>query len=38
VRPRRKWEANIKMDNKTQDVRMWSGFDWLRIDSSGGLL
>jgi hypothetical protein len=35
-RPRRRWVDNIKMDQRN---RMgWSGFIWLRIGTSGGLL
>jgi hypothetical protein len=30
VRPRRRWEDNIKMGR--------TGFGWLRVESSGGLL
>jgi hypothetical protein len=30
-RPRHRWEYNIKMD--LQDVRVWTGLSWLRIDS-----
>jgi hypothetical protein len=32
-RPRRRWENGIKMD-----LRVWSGFTWLRIGIFGGLL
>jgi hypothetical protein len=31
--PRRKWEYNTRMD-----VRVWTGFIWLRIKTNGGLL
>jgi hypothetical protein len=29
-RPRHGWEGNIGMDHK-EDVRVWTGFIWLRI-------
>jgi hypothetical protein len=32
-RPRRRWEDNIKMD--LQDVGVWTGLCWLRIDTGG---
>jgi hypothetical protein len=31
------WVDNIKMDLKEDRVR-WTGFSWLRIGTSGGLL
>jgi hypothetical protein len=34
-RPRRRGEVNIRMDN---DVKLWTGFIWLRVGTSGGLL
>jgi hypothetical protein len=38
-RPRHhRWDYNIKIGIKELDVRMWTGFIWLRIGSSGGLL
>jgi hypothetical protein len=36
-RPRRRWQGNIEMDRE-KDVRVWTGYMWLRIGSSGGLL
>jgi hypothetical protein len=36
-RPRRKWEDNIKMDLRYGSMGQ-TGFGWLRIGSSGGLL
>jgi hypothetical protein len=38
VRPKRRWEDNIKMD--VQEVRWgaWIGFVWLRIGTGGGHL
>jgi hypothetical protein len=38
VRPRSKWEDNIKMDLREIGIDGRTGFDWLRIGSSGGLL
>jgi hypothetical protein len=39
-RPRRRWEDGIRMD--LRDIGLgrgvWIGFDWLRTDTSGGLL
>jgi hypothetical protein len=35
-RPRHIWEDNIKMD--LQEVRVWTGFRWLRIQTCGGHL
>jgi hypothetical protein len=37
-RPRRRWEDNIKMILKKQDGVVWTGYIWLRIVTSGGLL
>jgi hypothetical protein len=37
-RPRHRWEDNIIMGLKEIGVMLWSGFVWLRIASSGGLL
>jgi hypothetical protein len=37
-RPRRRWEDGIKMDLREIDRGVWSGFTWLRIGNSGGLL
>jgi hypothetical protein len=38
-RPRRRWEDNIKSDLKGKSVeRASTGFIWLRIGTSGGLL
>jgi hypothetical protein len=36
-RRRRHWEDNIKIDLKW-DARAWTGFVWLRMETSGGLL
>jgi hypothetical protein len=37
-RPRRRWEDNIKMDVKREDVVVWTGVIWLRIGTCGGPL
>jgi hypothetical protein len=37
-RPRHRWEDGIGMDLKQIDWGMGSGFSWLRIGTSGGLL
>jgi hypothetical protein len=37
-RPRRRWEDNIKMDLREIGIDGATGFGWLRIGSSGGLL
>jgi hypothetical protein len=37
-RPRHRWEDNIKMDLREIGSMGRTGFDWLRIGSSGGLL
>jgi hypothetical protein len=33
---RRKWEDNMKMD--IQEVGLWTGLSWLRIETGGGHL
>ena len=35
-RPRHRWEDNIKMD--LQEVGVWTGSNWLRIETGGGHL
>jgi hypothetical protein len=35
---RRRWEDNIRMDLRKIWGRVWIGFIWLRIGTSGGLL
>jgi hypothetical protein len=35
-RPRHRWEDNIKMDLREMGERVWSGFIWLRIGTTGG--
>jgi hypothetical protein len=37
-RPRRRWDDNIKMDLREIGIDGRTGFSWLRIGSSGGLL
>jgi hypothetical protein len=38
-RPRCRWEDNIRMDLKRNRVgNVWTGFIWIRIGTSGGLL
>jgi hypothetical protein len=37
-RPRRRWVDNIKMDLREIGIDGGTGFSWLRIRSSGGLL
>jgi hypothetical protein len=32
-RPRRRWENNIRMD--LQEVGVWNGLCWLRIETGG---
>jgi hypothetical protein len=36
-RPRHRWEVNIRMDLR-EIGWVWTGFIWLRIGTSGGLL
>jgi hypothetical protein len=38
VRPRRRWEDNIKMDLLEVGCGMWTGLSWLRIGAGGGHL
>ena len=38
VRPRRRWEENIKMDFQEVGCGVWTGSSWLRIGTSGGHL
>jgi hypothetical protein len=37
-RPRRRWVDNIKMDLREIGGVVWTGWNWLRIGTSGGLL
>jgi hypothetical protein len=37
-RPRLRWEDGIGMALKEVDREVWSGFNWLRIGTVGGLL
>jgi hypothetical protein len=34
----RRWEDNIRMYLRKIDGKLWNGFIWLRIGTSGGLL
>jgi hypothetical protein len=36
-RPRRRWVDNIKMDLRS-DGMVWTGSNWLRVGTNGGLL
>jgi hypothetical protein len=35
-KPRRRWEDNTRMDLK-ESGKLWTGFIWLRIGTTGGL-
>jgi len=37
-RHRRTWRDNIRMDLRKQDVRVCTGFIWLSVGTSDGLL
>jgi hypothetical protein len=37
-RPRRRWVDNIKMDLREIVGMVWTGSNWFRIGTSGGLL
>jgi len=37
-RPRYRWEDNIKMDIQEVEWGAWTGINWLRIRTGGGLL
>jgi hypothetical protein len=37
-RPRSGWEDGIRMDPRETGLRVWIGFDWLRIGTGGGML
>jgi hypothetical protein len=37
-RPRRRWEDGIRMDLRENGLGVWFRFDWLRIETGGGLL
>jgi hypothetical protein len=37
-RPRRGWENGVRMDLTEIGWEVWSGFNWLRIETGGGLL
>jgi hypothetical protein len=36
-RPRRRWVDDIKMDLERWDRIVWTGSNWLKIGTSGGL-
>jgi hypothetical protein len=36
-KPRRRWEDNIKMDLEGVRWGVWTGLNWLRIRTDGGL-
>ena len=38
VRPRRRWEGNIKMDLREVGLGAWTGYMWLRFRTGGVLL
>jgi hypothetical protein len=37
-RPRCRWKDNIGMGFKEIGGKVWTGYNWLRIGTSGGLL
>jgi hypothetical protein len=37
-RHRRRWKDSIKMDLREIDWVVWTGFIWLQIEISGGVL
>jgi hypothetical protein len=37
-RPRHRWEIILEWILEKQDMRVWTGFIWLGIGTSGGLL
>jgi hypothetical protein len=37
-RPRNRWEDNIRKDLQEVGFWLWTGLDWLRIETSGGQL
>jgi hypothetical protein len=37
-RPRRRWEDDIKLDIREMGIDGGTGFSWLRVGSSGGIL
>jgi hypothetical protein len=37
-RPGHRWEGNIKMDPQEVEWGAWTGMNWLRIRTGGGLL
>jgi len=37
-RPRRRWVDNIRKISRRWDVGIWTGLDWPRIETGGGIL
>jgi hypothetical protein len=37
-RQRRRWEDRVRMDLREIGLGVWTGFDWLRTGTGGGLL
>jgi hypothetical protein len=37
-RPRRRWKDGIRMNLKRDWLGVWSGFNWLRIETGGGIM
>jgi hypothetical protein len=37
-RPRLRWECNVRMDLQEVGCGVWTGLDWLRIETGGGQL
>jgi hypothetical protein len=35
VRPRRRWEDNIKIDLQEVGCGVWTGLSWLRMETGG---
>jgi hypothetical protein len=38
ARPRRRWKDGIRIDLRETDWGVWSGLNWLRTGTDGGLL
>jgi hypothetical protein len=37
-RPGHRWDANVRMKLKKKDGVVWTGLNWLRIGTNGGIL
>jgi len=37
-RPRRRWEDSIKIDLREMGGKVWTGYVWLRVGTSSGLV